>query len=66
MSIANLFYSIKIRISLRRKKKAEKKLSKELNCYFDKIINERMKIMSDINEERFKTEFIKFMQKFNK
>ena len=66
MSIANLFHSIRVRILLRRRKRAEKKLSKELNCYFDKIVNERTKIMSEINEERFKIEFIKFMQKFNK
>lgn len=67
MNIVNKINNLIIKIlSVRRKKKAERKLKKELNDYFDKIINKRIKTMSEIDGRRFQEEFIKFMQKFNK
>lgn len=67
MNIVNKINNLIIKIlSTRRKKKAERKLKKELNDYFDKIINKRIKTMSEIDGRRFQKEFIKFMQKFNK
>lgn len=67
MNIVSKINNLIIKIlSTRRKKKAERKLKKELNDYFDKIINKRIKTMSEIDGRRFQEEFIKFMQKFNK
>jgi hypothetical protein len=48
MNIVSKINNLIIKIlSTRRKKKAERKLKKELNDYFDKIINKRILMEED-------------------